>query len=889
MTWWPRVRWWVDGIRRDRDIGEEMRTHLDMATARYVGDGVPADEARRRAEREFGNATAIRQATREVWTWAWLEHLVQDARFGSLILWQAPSVSVTAVVLIALVIGGNATVYSIVRMLLTNPAAGVAAERLIVAAQITPSSDEPFISYPDYADLASRRDVIDRAAAWTAERLTVGVDGVSYAVFGGLVTSSYFDTLGVRARLGRTLTSADDVTRTEGLVAVVSERFWKERLGESPAVVGHAVVVNGQPATIIGVAAGGFRGATLTPGEDMWVPLGPYYAAIASEAILADRGQPLVLMVAQLAPGVTRASAQGRFGTVAAQLAAAYPRSNKDHRIAVSDYSATALLPVSRMARPFLALFGVVTLLTLVVVSANVANLMLVRALVRQREIAVRQSVGATRARVIRLLVAEGLAVSVVAGAAASAVAWAMSRVLIRLVGPGSGGVMDTFTPDWWVVAYAMGLALVATVAFTTAPGLRTWRQPVLPWLKAGEQSVAPGRSRLASALVVTQLAFSVVLLTSAGLAYRSLALLDSGDVGFDARQLLLVTIRAGDRGAFVDRGTSPPQRAAAFARLERLRERIAADPQVAAVTYMRRIPGPYLNVGVPVRRPGAEPRSAIRRPVGPGYLRTLGLVPRAGRDISESDGRGRPRVAVINEHLATALWPGASPLGQVLSVGAAEQVEVVGVAPNAFFDGPSHDRRPQYVFVAEQQADGEPALDPTMLVRYRGALESATPAVGAAIADVDPNLPIVTTATMATRLRMVAEIERMVTRMLVVFAALALVVASLGLYAVAAFNMRRRTRDFGVRLAMGASPHQVRQGVLAESLRLAIAGLLLGGAVSAAVAAAAGRVLIGVTPTDPPTYASVFAVLTASALLAAMVPAWQAGRVNVIEALRQD
>jgi hypothetical protein len=311
----------------------------------------------------------------------------------------------------------------------------------------------------------------------------------------------------------------------------------------------------------------------------------------------------------------------------------------------------------------------------------------------------------------------------------------------------------------------------------------------------------------------------------------------------------------------------------------------------VDAVSYGRRIPGAYAVGRTPVRRTGqTDPAFAIRRSVGADYLRTLGLTPIAGRDIGAVDRRGGLRVGVINQNLAATLWPGESPLGQTLSIGdPAEVVEIVGVAPNAFFDGPSHDLRPNFVFIALQQERVAPPTDPSFFVRYRGSLDTIAPAVGKAIAEVDAGLPIVAMATMTERLRGVTEIERMLATLLVFFAAASLLVAALGQYGIAMFNMRRRTRDFGVRMALGASARQIQHAVVREAFQLTLVGLAVGFVLSVAVGIAARSVLIGVTPTDPPTYIAVTVVLAVAAMLASYIPAWRAGRVNVIEALRQE
>lgn len=555
----------------------------------------------------------------------------------------------------------------------------------------------------------------------------------------------------------------------------------------------------------------------------------------------------------------------------------------------VAGYSAAALLPVAVMAPRFLAVFSVVTLLTLLIVSANVANLMLSRSVMRQRDTAVRQALGASRVRIIRMLVAEGAAVSAAAWVTASLVAWWTARLLIRVVEP-QAGVLGEIKPDWQVAAYAMVLAMVATVAFTTAPAVRTWRLQVLPWLRSGEP-VAQGRSQLSSALVVTQLAFSVLLLTSAGLAHRSLSLLDSGRPGFNTDNLLLVTVRAGRAGAHVTAEPSPAERDAGFAQLERMRERLSASGDVASVSYSRRVPnGNFIGTNPVLRDAAAEPTPVIIRPVGPDYLRALGLTPTVGREITAGDRRGGTSVAVINEHLATELFGAQSPLGHSVLVGdRREPAEVVGVAPNALYDGPVHDERPRYLFLAEQQAAGDPPMDPTFYIRHRGTLKSATAAAGRALAEVDASVPIVSMSTMDARLQSVTVVERMIARLLMVFATASLVVAALGQYAVAMFNMRRRTKDFGVRMAIGASAAQIQGEVIREALRVTWRGLAVGFVLSVGVGVAARGVLFGVTPTDPGTYLAVFAILSAASIAASYLPAWRAARINVVEALRQE
>ena len=895
-SWWTRRR--PEDIAED--IAEEINTHLAMATRERMERGMAPDEARAAALREFGNVALVQQTTREVWSWVRVEQFVQDIRFGARILRQAPGLSATAVILVALVIGGNTTIYSIVNGLLVSPATGVTAEGLVGIKHVEPGAPiaDPFVSFPNFEDYARLTTTVERLAAWSGERLTLGTDSGNYAIFGALVTTNYFDTFGVSLTNGRGFRASDDEAR-DGLVVVISDRVWRERFAQSPDVVGRATRINGYPATVVGVASPGFAGALMTPGEDVWVPIIPYYRTIGSLQVLRDRTRPLVCMVGQPKASATLQSVRTEFTTLVTQLRAAFPNAFTTYTsrgvtamtnpsVAVLRYSAAALLPVGDMAPSFLALFSIVTLLTLLVVSANVANLMLSRAVIQQRDTAVRQSLGASRLRIFRMLVAEGVTIAVIAWAGACVFAWWTSRAVLQLIEP-RPGLTASIRPDWTMTAYAMLLAAVATLAFMLAPALRAWRQPVLPLLRSGEHGIARGRSRLSNGLVVLQLSFSVLLITSAGLAYRSVTLLDSGHVGFDADRLLLATVRAGESDAWGAAPQSDAQRRADLAKIEQIRQHLAEQPGIVAVTYSPVVPGPVWRGTRPVSVADSSPQQTYVRPVGPEYLRALGLQPIAGRDITTRDQRGAKRVALINRQLARHLFGEHSPIGQTVFLDERrDPFEVVGVAPDALVDGPVHDPQPRYMFIARQQSDGG-IIDMTFYVRHSASLEATIESVGHGIAAIDPALPIASMATMRSRLDQVAGLERQITTLLVAFAIASLLVASFGQYAVAMFNMRRRTRDFGVRLALGASTRLIQGTVIRESFTLAIPGLLTGLALSAAVATMFRAQLFGVTPVDPVTYVGVCLLLTVTSVAASYLPAWRAGRVNVVETLRTE
>jgi predicted permease len=884
-------------------LDEEIADHIEREVEVNIARGMSRAEARRQARIAFGNVALVREDARAAWAWSWLETLRQDLGFGARILKDSPGLSFTAAVLIALVIGINTTIYSMVNTMVTRPAPGLTAEGLVRIA-IADQPGAPYFSYPDYLDYAAQTTALQSLTAYTNGRVTVTADSGSYALMAGAVEANYFDTVGIRTVRGRTFTQNEGrSTDAASLVAIVSYRAWQDLFGGAEDIVGRTISIDNIPASVIGVAPPEFRGTMAMERADVWLPLLMYWSTFPVDTRrgwMTDRSDTPVDLIGRLAPDKSVAAAQADFATMQARLNRSYPIPDRK-RIAVVRYAATAggVLPAG--APMFLAIFSVITLLTVLIVSANVANLMLSRAAARQRETAVRQALGASRFRIVRLLLAEGLAVSVVAWLAACLMTLWAARAIPRLLpeSPLAQSGLD-FTPDWRVVAYAMALAAIGTIAFSLAPALRVWRQDALPWLKAGEHSVARGRSRLSSTLVVLQLAFSVVLLTLAGLAIRSASLM-MVDLGFDSTNLLLFTVRT--TGSATTRETN-------IAVIDRVQERLRSVPGVEQVSYVRVLP-PFAWSTEMVRAIGrAEAVRATLHVVGPDYFPTMGRLPTVGRSLNASDRDRSGAMAVINQNLADALWPGQSPLGKTMALRAqgfrgpsnveTDRVEVVGVAPNAFFAGFNPERpnpRPNLVFIAEQQAfDEDSRRDPaapgeiTFYLRHgSSALESVASALGPALREVDPRVAIVSTKTMDAQLEGVTFLARMIARLLLIFSVVSLLIAAIGQYAVIAFSMRRRVREFGVRIALGASPRQILGRVVGEGFALTGVGLMSGLLLSLVVAITVRGALFGVTPTDPWTYGAVFAVLTFVALIACCLPARAATRVDPVQALRQD
>ncbi|HEU4692923.1 MAG TPA: ABC transporter permease, partial [Vicinamibacterales bacterium] len=501
---WNRRRKALDSL--DDEIAQHIEREVEVNIAR----GMSPEEARRQARIAFGNVALVQEDARAAWTWSWLETLRQDLRFGARILKNSPGLSLTAAVLIALVIGINTTIYSMVNTMVTRPAPGITAEGLVRIA-IADQPGAPYVSYPDYLDYAAQTTSLQSLTAFTNGRVTVTADSGSYALMAGAVEANFFDTIGIRPMRGRTFTQGEGrSTDAAGLVAIVSYRAWQDLFGGTEDIVGRTIAVNNIPATVVGVAPPNFRGTMAMEEADVWLPLLMYWSTFQEDTRrrwMTDRSDTPVDLIGRLAPDKTVAAAQADFAIMQARLNRSYPIPDRK-TIAVVRYAATAggVLPAG--APMFLAIFSIITLLTVLIVSANVANLMLSRAVARQRETAVRQSLGASRFRIVRLLLAEGLSISLVAWLAACLMTLWAARAIPRLLpeSPLAESGLD-FTPDWTVVAYAMVLAAIGTIAFSLAPALRVWREDALPWLKSGEHRVASGRSRLSNALVVLQLA----------------------------------------------------------------------------------------------------------------------------------------------------------------------------------------------------------------------------------------------------------------------------------------------------------------------------------------------------------------------------------------------
>ncbi len=895
---WPSLRPLTRILRRrnaGRDLDDEIRFHLAEETRLLADRGTAPGDARKAARRAFGSIALVKEETRAVWIWTALEQLVQDLRYGVRILKTAPGLSATAVLLLAIVIGGNTTVFSMAHALLHKPAPGVTARNLFRVNWVGEDGlRDPATSVPNFLDLAAGVRTLHPFAGFEwRNQFTLTLDEGSYAVTGASVTRDYFETLGVDLARGRTFTPGEYEGGRSDLVAVISHRAWQDLLQGAQDVVGRAIFVNNRPATIVGVTAPPFRGAMAGELSDLWVPVVAHRRATAQDAVLLDRRQYVMAPIAQLAPGVSRTEAMAEMTTLWSRIQADHPDLDRQ-RIVLVPYSGVsgAGNAIDVYGNQILAIFSIVTLLTLVIVCANIANLLLARAVARQREVALRKSLGAPRLRVVRLLLIEGITLAGLAVAAALIVAWWISRIVpatLEIV-PGAALALD-LAPDWIVAGYAAALALVAVVSFTVSPALRAWRLDPMPWIKGGGHGVVQGRSRLSSVLVATQLTLAVLLLTSAGLVWRALSLWGNQDPGFQVANLLMVTVNTAG-------SSTTPEASAAL--VERARERLAAVPGIERVTFSQRYlfrDGGWLPATL--RLPGAagEPLAVQRNHVGPDFLRTLGVPGLVGREFGTLDIASGTPGAIVAQALAERLWPGAPAIGQTVLVryrpdrdGPAasvveREVAVIGIAPP--FSGTTRgDGR--LVLLSARQSPSPPG-EITFYVRHAGDANAMGLAITRALREVDPLMPVVYLWPMETVVASSVWPFRVLTRLLLLFGGGALLIAAIGQYAVVAFDMRRRRRELGLRVALGASPARLLRSIVGEGLRLTLVGLALGAVLSLAVGRALAGVLFGISPLDPMTYGSVAIALAAASLVACYFPARRAAAANPVAALRDE
>ncbi|HKN76126.1 MAG TPA: ABC transporter permease [Candidatus Acidoferrum sp.] len=951
------MKHWWNWRKRSDELEKEIQHHLQMAETERIERGASQNEAQAGARREFGNVGLVKELARDAWGWRWLEDLYEDLRFGMRTLRKSPGFTATAILTLALGIGANTVIFSFISAALlraipvrdakhlvllrwkarTQPNAGFGQfgdcepnlENGVTSSEQIMTSDCSF-SVPFFREIQKGTDTFASLAAFAGTSpLVLSGTGAARAVrMPRYVTGEYFETLGIRPALGRLINHEDDAASAPATV-VLNFRYWRSEFGGSADIVGRTILLNRVPFTVVGVAEKQFD--SLTPGRpiDLWIPLAiaPRIEAFWSNQNL-DPSYWWLVVVGRLKPGEPA-------GVAAAQLSTLFQNEMSHGAYGVEgrpmlkpeDGGAIELEPLGQgltgsrteLSRPLFMMMLAVGIV-LLIACANVAGLMLARAAFRQKEMALRFALGASKGRILRQLLTESLMLSCAGGAIGMLFAgWRLQSIVDFLWASQHGNLPFTPGIDARALFFTGAVTIIAGILFGLTPALRGLRVDLTPALKEGTGSSAPawrakrGWFSAANSLVVLQLALSIVALAGAGLLVRTLENLKSVDPGFDPKNVLTFSLDTHPLGY---------TRAGSDNLFRELQKRLEKTPGVSAVSYswMPLLAGGMNKLGYPM--PG-KPKNELAvvdvMPVGPEFFHTMRIPLHAGRDFNAADfataqkiGAARiaaalksegtaanagpaeelpPTPAIVNETMVRRYLLPGNPLGQIF--GAQEGDTAVGIGKSSGFQVTG-------VVADAKFARVRDAVDPTVYVpitsgdaafsvRTKADPMKLVPGVRAMVNQMDSNLPVTKILTETDQIDRLIFNERLVARVSGVFGALALLLACIGLYGLISYEVARRTQEIGIRTALGAERSDVLRLVLIQGMRLALAGAAIGLLLALALTRYAKDMLFGVKAADPLTFVGVIVLLLGVTLLASFVPARRAMRVDPVVALRYE
>lgn len=882
MSWkrfFRRERW-------DEERARELQTYLEIEADENIGRGMPAEEARFAAQRKLGNATLVREEIYHMNSAGFLETLWQDLRFALRMLRKNPGFTAVAILTLALGIGANTAIFSVVDAVLLRPLGYKNASQLVT---ILHSGENPVAvaNYIDWRDQSHSFQAMAAADYWTPN--LTGMDSPEH-IRGLRVTQNLLPMLGVDPLLGRLFVAGEDQKGAEHEV-ILSFGLWQRRFAGDANVLGKMITLDGEGYAIVGVMPAGFKFAPF------WATHAELWAPNAFGQRVHDRGGNSLRIFARLDQGVGLDQARAEIATITARLEKQYPGTNRS--VVVTPLKE---MVVGKVETPLLVLLGAVGFV-LLIACANVAHMLLARAAARQKEIAVRTAMGASRSRVIRQFLTESLLLAGAGSSAGLLLALWGTRALVAL-SPADIPRVDTVTMDSRVVLFLIGITVLTSVAFGLAPALQASSVNLTDTLKETGRGSSDGirRNRLRSLLVASEFALALMLLIGAGLMIRSFSALQSVDPGFNPHNVLSMIVSvAGSK-------EQEPIRRGIF--YQQLLERVRALPGVQSAGGINHLPlagdmwgWPFIIDGRPRPRPGEAPGpgggQAVYRIVTPGYFETMRLPLVRGRDISDADNAGAPGVVIINERAARFFWPNEDPIGKHISfdddkTNPATWLTIIGIAKNAKQEDWTKNPHPEVYLAAFQNHDfmtapGSHFAYITLVLRTAGDPGALATAVKSAVWSMDPNLPISEVYTMDGVVAIANAQPRFEMMLLAIFAMVALVMASVGIYGVMSYSVSRRTREIGIRVSLGASRTDVLMLVLRQGMILALSGLAVGIAGALLIARLMTKLLYGVRPTDPLTFLGVAALLMGVALVASCIPARRAMRVDPMIALRHE
>ena len=901
MNWLRRL---LGSRRLERELDKEVRFHVESRVEDLMREGVESGEARRRALAEFGCYEPIKEAARDARGTRWLGDLWQDLRYTRRVLWSAKGFTAAAVLSLGVGLGANAAVFRVMDGLMFRPLDVPAPSELFFVYR-NPTNASRF-SHPAYLQLASAAPEAQFAVSTPPVTMQATIDGAAQLVTTQLVSGNWFDVIGIRAGKGRVLGPSDDRGQGEALAAVISDSLWERRFRREPSVVGSTLMVNGLAFTVAGVAEPGFRGLVVGTPSDLWIPVHSQHEVRHRSSAASDNanssapwvpqdGMSWLVLLGRAPASVDRTRLLTTLEAKHQQILQARneKESNADRRARVLRERLSlidgehGLSTLRERLSPALRVLMGMSLLVLIVAAANLANYLLARGAVRRREFALRLAIGARRGRLIRQLLTESLVLAGLGGALGIALAWWGGRLLLVIVSTTSTPVPVNLPIDWRILGFGAALTFLTGLGFGLIPALRLSRPAVGDALKTGGRvidSVGAGRFRfpLVRALVGVQVALSLLLVVAAALFQQTFRNLVHIDPGFERETVLDVrfdTVLAGF------------ERAQLPALYERLIAEASRVPGVRSATVG--VVGPATggerigNVTVDKYVPGPDEEPRMwEDSVGPAYLSTMGMRLLEGREFDNRDHIKSQQVAIINASMAKRYFGEGSPIGRHFGYGEPNTFEVIGVVADTRANGLRVEVPPLAYFPLTQRPN---EFARNLYVRVDVDPDAVRKPLEDAVRKAAPSLAIREVVTLAELTERTVATERMVSRLAVVFGIIGVIVAVLGLYGTIAYSVARRTNEIGVRLALGASPGQVRGMVLRETLTLVGVGVLAGVALVLPAGKAAGALLYGLSARDPRTLIIASVLVVAIGLVVGAFPAWRASRVDPTRALRAD
>ena len=880
----------------DDDFKDEIQAHLAIAAGEKVRDGIDPRDARYAALREFGNVTLTREAARQVWTPRWLEalsDLAGDVRYAVRSLAKRRAFSLTVIGVLALGIGLNAAVFTMLKGIALTPIAGVAGSgRLNTLYRETTAHRPVRLSYPDYQYLRYRDTAFRELFGSAYARVGLGKDRASRSLFAEVVTSNYFHALGVSAQLGRTLTDADEIAPGRSPVVVISDALWRREFAADPGILGQTIELNSARLTIVGVTKPSFHGTIVAYDVEVFIPimmapqLGFTFGSkrTSPAEILADPLTTMFYPQGFLRPGVTSASASAQSTTLWSATAADRPVADAGEQIRVVPFQRAPGSGQSTLL-PTLMVLTAMGLLFLAIACANIAGLVLVRGLSRRGEIAVRLALGASRRRIVRLLIVENLVLAL-PGAAAGILLAANGIPVLTAYSEWLAAPERLFMNlgvDGLVIAFATLVACGCALVFGFVPALQTTRVDLMAVISQDASPRGAPRGRFRSVLVVAQVAVSLLLLVGAGLVTRSLDAARHAYPGFQVDGVTMVELDLKQHGYDEAQGR-------VF--YKRLLDEVRTDGAVESAALAGWPPLDFLETrGQPVRMEGYDSRRDedlvfLTSAVTPEYFSTLSIPLRAGRPFQDADDEASTPVVIINGTLADRYLGGPQrALGRRISVGGGEWRTVVGVAADVKYLRINEAPR-SYVYLPFLQQ-----YRPVMTLHTRGTApdDVLVEQARAAVMKLDRDLPILSARPMTMQFTSSLLLFNITATMLFVFGIAGMSLAALGTYGLVAYTVRQSTHEIGIRMALGADRVSVVRGFLARGLRLGLIGAAFGTAGALASSRYLDGWLFGVTATDGVSFTRALAIVLAGVVVATFVPAWRASKTDPLSALRHQ